>query len=295
MRVAALYDVHGMPRARGGSRRAGTTSTRSSSAATSSGGPQPAETIERLVRSATLALAARQLRPRARARARTRLGGRRDARCTRTWLTPGRARSCTLPPTGDARRRGLGRVLYCHATPANDIELLTRDDARRAIPADARTASTSGVVVTGHTHMQFDRRSTGCAGQRGLRRDAVRGRGGRVLGARRRRRRAPADAVRHRARRARRSSRRLARGGGLRRREPAGDRAPVAISSASRHCASLTISCRRPRRQAARRPRRVLRRAPERATERFAAGATLLVGGEPAKVVESKRGAAAGP
>jgi len=51
---------------------------------------------------------------------------------------------------------GLGDVLFCHATPRNDIEIFTRltpDD--RLLPIfDGHGAS---VVVCGHTHMQFDR------------------------------------------------------------------------------------------------------------------------------------------
>src|SRR5256885_2532961 len=52
--------------------------------------------------------------------------------------------------------RGLGDVLFCHATPRNDTEIFTRltaDD--RLVPIfDAVNAA---VVVCGHTHMQFDR------------------------------------------------------------------------------------------------------------------------------------------
>ena len=52
---------------------------------------------------------------------------------------------------------GLGRVLFCHASPRNDVDVFTVEssDARvgtlmRGVDAD--------VVVCGHTHMQFDRR-----------------------------------------------------------------------------------------------------------------------------------------
>jgi putative phosphoesterase len=52
---------------------------------------------------------------------------------------------------------GLGRVLFCHATPRSDDELLTRisDDARWRAALEGVDAD---VVVCGHTHVQFDRR-----------------------------------------------------------------------------------------------------------------------------------------
>jgi diadenosine tetraphosphatase ApaH/serine/threonine PP2A family protein phosphatase len=51
---------------------------------------------------------------------------------------------------------GLGRVLFCHATPRNDRELFTRETAeQRLVPVFAGTDE--ALVVCGHTHMQFDR------------------------------------------------------------------------------------------------------------------------------------------
>lgn len=49
-----------------------------------------------------------------------------------------------------------GRIVFCHATPQNNLDVfsrLTPDDEARAIigPTDA------DIVVCGHTHMQFDR------------------------------------------------------------------------------------------------------------------------------------------
>src|SRR6476659_4958489 len=51
---------------------------------------------------------------------------------------------------------GVGRVLFCHATPRNDEEILTR------ISPDERWAAAlagvdADVVVCGHTHVQFER------------------------------------------------------------------------------------------------------------------------------------------
>jgi predicted phosphodiesterase len=52
---------------------------------------------------------------------------------------------------------GLGDVLFCHATPRNDKEIFTRLTAEERLrPAFASV--TAGLVVCGHTHMQFDRR-----------------------------------------------------------------------------------------------------------------------------------------
>lgn len=51
---------------------------------------------------------------------------------------------------------GVGKVLFCHATPRNDTDVFTRDT-----PDERLWSSFAGVdadlVVCGHTHMQFDR------------------------------------------------------------------------------------------------------------------------------------------
>jgi predicted phosphodiesterase len=51
---------------------------------------------------------------------------------------------------------GIGRVLFCHATPRNDVDVMTKET-----PLDRMRGHLSGVdadmVVCGHTHMQFDR------------------------------------------------------------------------------------------------------------------------------------------
>jgi predicted phosphodiesterase len=55
---------------------------------------------------------------------------------------------------------GLGDVLFCHATPRNDVDIFTAaspDDRVRALLG----AVAQPVVVCGHTHMQFDRRVNG--------------------------------------------------------------------------------------------------------------------------------------
>ncbi len=68
-----------------------------------------------------------------------------DVQWIDTWLP-------TLRLTID----GLGDVLFCHATPRNDVEIFTRlspDHVVLPMLADAQAPT----VVCGHTHMQFDR------------------------------------------------------------------------------------------------------------------------------------------
>ena len=51
---------------------------------------------------------------------------------------------------------GVGRVVFCHATPRNDVDVMTVET-----PFERVRVLTSGVdadmIVCGHTHMQFDR------------------------------------------------------------------------------------------------------------------------------------------
>jgi putative phosphoesterase len=61
-----------------------------------------------------------------------------------------------LPLTESVSIDGLGEVLFCHATPRDDDELLTSisPDERWQAALEGVEAS---VVVCGHTHVQFDR------------------------------------------------------------------------------------------------------------------------------------------
>ena len=55
---------------------------------------------------------------------------------------------------------GLGRVVFCHATPEDDeaiVTTLTPDDAVRA----AFDTTRADLVICGHTHVQFDRAVAG--------------------------------------------------------------------------------------------------------------------------------------
>lgn len=51
---------------------------------------------------------------------------------------------------------GLGRVLFCHATPRSDREIVTRLTPDADV-ADAFAATTADIAVCGHTHVQIDR------------------------------------------------------------------------------------------------------------------------------------------
>lgn len=67
----------------------------------------------------------------------------------RTWIAG-------WPSTCRVDIRGLGNVLFCHATPRNDYECFTRlTPADRLVPIFSERAA--AVVVCGHTHMPFDR------------------------------------------------------------------------------------------------------------------------------------------
>jgi predicted phosphodiesterase len=65
-----------------------------------------------------------------------------------------------LPPTLGLDIDGLGRVLFCHATPRNDMDVFT------AITPEGQAAPhfagvDADVVVCGHTHIRFDRTISG--------------------------------------------------------------------------------------------------------------------------------------
>jgi predicted phosphodiesterase len=61
------------------------------------------------------------------------------------------------PPTVELDVSGLGRVLFCHATPRSDTTIVTRltPDADVAVELAGVAAD---VVVCGHVHVQYDRR-----------------------------------------------------------------------------------------------------------------------------------------
>ena len=120
------------------------------------GGPEPSETLERVRRLGDRALwlrgnADRELTPGEPGLAPP---GALDA--TRAALTDEQiAFLHELPPT-----LRLGDVLYCHASPRNDVDIFTErtPEERLAFLFDDVDAA---VVVCGHTHMQFERSIAG--------------------------------------------------------------------------------------------------------------------------------------
>ena len=73
----------------------------------------------------------------------------RVSRAQRDWLA-------ALPLTRTLEIDGLGPTLFCHATPRNEDEIFTvRSPDERVLRMLAGVHA--GVVVCGHTHMQFDR------------------------------------------------------------------------------------------------------------------------------------------
>ena len=160
MRIAALYDVHGNLPALEAVLREVPDDARILVGGDVAVGPFPQETVDRL-----RALGERVLWIRGNADRELMadeeglapeeviewVRSRLDAG-TISWL--GR-----LAPTLVCDIDGIGRVLFCHATPHNDVDVFTE------ITPEARVASQFDVdadlVVCGHTHMQFDRTIAG--------------------------------------------------------------------------------------------------------------------------------------
>jgi putative phosphoesterase len=65
------------------------------------------------------------------------------------------------PATREVDLDGLGTVLFCHATPRNDVDCFTRTTAAERV-APVFSGVTAPIVVCGHTHMPFDRRIGTC-------------------------------------------------------------------------------------------------------------------------------------
>ena len=64
------------------------------------------------------------------------------------------------PLTAELQLNGLGSALFCHATPRSDEEILTRTTPEEDV-AVSLSGVDAGVVVCGHTHVQYDRRLSG--------------------------------------------------------------------------------------------------------------------------------------
>ncbi|HEY3018294.1 MAG TPA: metallophosphoesterase family protein [Gaiellaceae bacterium] len=161
MRVAALYDVHGnLP-----ALEAVLTEVDADLVLIGgdvAAGPWPSETLERLRVLGDRARFIRGNADRVLAEPRTaqREGGppAEVIAWTRSRLSREQLEFLGgLPQTAAMDVDGLGPVLFCHATPRSDEEVLTRisPDERWL---DALAGVDAPVVVCGHTHVQFDRR-----------------------------------------------------------------------------------------------------------------------------------------
>lgn len=73
-------------------------------------------------------------------------------------LTPEDERSvASWPLQATTDVEDIGRVVFVHATPRNDVDIFTREtDEQALVPVFDSVAAP--LVVCGHTHMQFDRR-----------------------------------------------------------------------------------------------------------------------------------------
>jgi predicted phosphodiesterase len=66
------------------------------------------------------------------------------------------ARVAEWPATVELDLPGLGRVVFCHATPRSDTEILTSATPDADIAA-VLASTAADVVICGHTHVQYDR------------------------------------------------------------------------------------------------------------------------------------------
>jgi len=161
LRVAALYDVHGnLP-----ALEAVLAAIPGDAAIVVGGdvaaGPFPAETLERL---RALGDRVHWLRGNADRELTSGEEGLAPAEMldwVRARMTPEQiAFLHALPPTLELDIDELGPVLFCHATPQNDVDIFTSiTPVERVAPAFAGVEA--GLVVVGHTHMQFDREIAG--------------------------------------------------------------------------------------------------------------------------------------
>jgi putative phosphoesterase len=151
MRVAALYDIHGNVPA-----LASTLADVASAGVDAiviggdvAEGPQPVETLDLLE---SVAIPLRWVRGNCDREPSEWVTERLDDRRV-AWLT-------TLPPTDRVELDGLGPVLFCHGSPRSDEDIVTAvSDPERVAPM--LVGVDEAIVVSGHTHVQFDRSVAG--------------------------------------------------------------------------------------------------------------------------------------
>lgn len=160
MRIAALSDIHGnlpaLEAVLAEVEREGADAI--VVAGDSISGPWPVEVLERLVE-----VDAVVVRGNADRHVLDADGGLGDpearlARWCKEALGPTRlATAAGWPATREIDVDGLGRVLLCHSTPRSDEVIYTRMTPDEEV-AHLLTGVSADLVVSGHTHIQFDRR-----------------------------------------------------------------------------------------------------------------------------------------
>jgi putative phosphoesterase len=155
--VVTLYDVHGnLPALEAVLREIPEDSTIVVGGDVAAGGEQPGETIERLRALGDRVVwirgnADRELYPGEEGLAPP---GALDE--TRARLTEEQIEFLhQLPPTAQ-----IDRVLYCHATPRNDLDIFTERTPEERL-VEIFGATDADIVVCGHTHTQFQRTIAG--------------------------------------------------------------------------------------------------------------------------------------
>jgi len=167
MRIAAIYDVHGnlpaLEAVMAEVRREGVDLVVVGGDVLP--GPMPVETLEYIT---SLDLPTRFLHGNGDREVRNQMAGVESSILPPPWrevmrwvaaqLTPDHGRILDSWPATQAVDHGtLGGILFCHATPRNDIEIFVRTTPEASLlPVFATTDA--AIVVCGHTHMQFDRR-----------------------------------------------------------------------------------------------------------------------------------------
>jgi predicted phosphodiesterase len=156
MRVAALYDVHGnlpaLEAVLAEVRREAVDGVVSGGDVVL--GPLPSECLA-LLRDAGASFLAGNCERLVLARA-----AERDSWCLDQLEQRDRGLIASWPLTLELELDGLGRVLFCHATPRSDEEILTMLTPDHAV-AEELAGTTADLVVCGHTHVQYDRQVPG--------------------------------------------------------------------------------------------------------------------------------------
>jgi putative phosphoesterase len=167
MKIAAIYDVHGnlpaLEAVMAEVRREGVDLVVVGGDVLP--GPMPVETLEYIT---TLDLPTQFLQGNGDREVRNQMAGIESSVIPPPWrevmrwvaaqLTPEHGRSlASWPATQTVEHETLGSILFCHATPRNDVEIFTRETpATNLLPVFSETDA--AIVMCGHTHMQFDRR-----------------------------------------------------------------------------------------------------------------------------------------